>query len=325
MIVHWHFYLMATICTLMLPLYFRKEIGNVSAIVWAYFIINAGWTGLSPMYNPTDAIHNLLIPALRGSGQLTLFLLATIPTVAILFGSKLLTFLKIGVFLNAFVCILVGFGMFNAGTFDAGVMAAFLPLYFYNNEEEEYKDLNFLGAMTVLFAVIESRSATGALVLAAVAISYMTIWKSYFYAIGAAIGCIGVSFFLQGRELFNDSGRLNAWSAYSQWWWEHGSKAFGTGFSTFDSIAAFIPNGNDTIFIWAHNDWFQLLFDAGFIGLVAGLCLFFIGLVKSRKNPALFSSFFGYGTCCLTYSPAHFIFGQLILATTYVTILKLKK
>jgi len=314
MIMYFHFLIVSLLFTIIIPYCLRKEIGNVGALLWAYCLFSAAWVSFSQWYDPSAYIHFSIVPIIRDSAKQSLWLLFCVPLVVIFFRNKLLNIIKIGMVLNAFSVFCLGYGMFNAGTFDAGVMAAGLPLFMSRN----YKKINFIAATFVLGAIISTKSATGALVLLVVAISYMTIWKSYLYAVGAALFSFGVSFWLQGSELFNDSGRLTAWKNYLAWWLANADKVFGTGVSTFNAISGFIVNGNGTIFLWAHNDWLQLLFDAGIIGLVLGLCYYFSTLYKVRKNAVLFSSLAGFGACALTYSPLHFAFSQMMCGYLFV-------
>ena len=309
MIMYLNVAILGFLLSVLIPYGFKREVGNIGAALWAYLIGNAVWVSYSAFYDPTTFIHPALENTVRESAKQTLWLLLCVPISMILLRNKFLPIIKTFLVLNASSVLVFGYGAFNAGTFDAGVMAACLPLFM----SRQYKKLNFIAGIFVLSAVISTRSATGALVLFIVLISYLSVWKSYLYAIGAALVSFGISFMLQGSELFNDSGRIIAWKNYLEWFYNHANILFGVGVSTFDAVGSFVDNGTGTIFVWAHNDYLQLLFDGGVIGLLLGLCFYLSALIKVRTHPVLFSSIAGFGACALTYSPLHIVSSQVII------------
>lgn len=308
MIMYFNVMILGFILSIVIPFGFKKDISFMGSIFWSYLVANAAWVSYSAWYDP-GYIHPLIVPAVRDAAKLSLWLLLCIPIGVMLFKNKVLNWIKAGLILNASHVMAFGYGVFNAGTFDAGVMAACLPLF----ASRSYKKLNFIMGLFVLASVISTRSATGAVVLFVVLISYMSIWKSYFYAAGAAIASLGVSFLLQGEELTNDGGRLVAWKNYFIWWMNQSNIFFGTGISTFDSICSFIDNGTGLLFVYAHNDYLQLLIDGGIIAVVLFSVYYLSILFKIRKNPVLFSCLAGFGACGLTYAPMHFVASQIIV------------
>jgi hypothetical protein len=309
MIMYFNVMIIGFLLSIVIPFGFKKDISLIGSIFWSYLVANAAWVSYSAWYDPSSYIHPLIIPAVRDSAKLSLWLLFCVPIGVMLFKNKILNIIKLGLVVNSAHVLAFGYGVFNAGTFDAGVMAASLPLF----ASRSYKKLNFIMGLFVLASVISTRSATGAVVLLVVLISYMSIWKSYLYAAAAAFVSFGVSFLLQGSELFNDSGRIIAWKNYIKWWSSEANILFGTGVSTFDSICSFIDNGTGTIFVWAHNDYLQLLIDGGIIGVSLFAVYYLSILFKVRNNPVLFSCLAGFGACGLTYSPMHFVASQVIV------------
>lgn len=106
-----------------------------------------------------------------------------------------------------------------------------------------------------------------------------------------------------GWVMFNSSGRFHLWSLALEYFNNEANQYLGTGAGTFHVFGPAIQmryaveQGASGFpgFFWMHNDWLQILFETGYIGLGFTLIIFFTSLWKSRKSPELFSSLLTIG------------------------------
>lgn len=150
----------------------------------------------------------------------------------------------------------------------------------------------------------------------------------YAFVIGGVVA--GIGYMLQKDVILDSSGRYTVWRDSFKFWLNQGDSLnpphippfFGSGIGSFfmygptiqlqDTLKA---GGNSReIFIWMHNDWAQILFETGYIGLLLTLLVFGVALFKSRKIPVIFSSLLTLGCLGFIQMPLrHFSFASLCL------------
>lgn len=100
-------------------------------------------------------------------------------------------------------------------------------------------------------------------------------------------------------EYLDSSGRYSIWIAGLNWWASWVPKFNGMGIGTTWEFLPYIQktNGFDMaqVFVWFHNEFLQVLFEQGFIGLILWVSLFFKCLYHSRKKDYLFISLVAFG------------------------------
>jgi len=162
----------------------------------------------------------------------------------------------------------VAYGVLNASSVDATFLAMLTPVI-----------LRFLPtpwAILPLVAVFLSQSNCGIFVCMAGTVVFYS--KSPFkIAVGGAFVFVA-SYFWLGETFLNDSGRFNLWRLALSWWSENTlSYAFGMGAGSFYHLGALIMKqaGMNTqyVFIWVHNEWVQILFEQGVVGLGVALLI----------------------------------------------------
>lgn len=84
----------------------------------------------------------------------------------------------------------------------------------------------------------------------------------------------------------------------------HQSMGFGTGTYAIHGPLLY----PDQLFIWLHNDWLQLGFEQGAVGLLLASIIFFLAWKRTRSNPWLFPAIFSYGFTMLTQMPLRHVF-----------------
>ena len=137
----------------------------------------------------------------------------------------------------------------------------------------------------------------------------------------------GGAFVLRNKLLTND-GRFEFWKEIWTFWdkaptpGEQINHWLGSGTGTFMMYGPHINllNGNNKLyFVWAHSDWFQILFEQGYIGLGLSLLTAGFALWKSRRSMWLFSSILTYAFVMLAQMPWRYlpsgIYGAALLVT----------
>lgn len=119
------------------------------------------------------------------------------------------------------------------------------------------------------------------------------------------------------KPFFNSSGRVEMWSFFLKLWavnWKN--MPFGTGFGTFGIFSINLQKAfgvhSNSWWIWLHNDWLQMLFEAGAVGLLLMVALYMAvgvglwrrGLRAELDSWVLFAAgmgsnyFLHIGPCC---------------------------
>lgn len=91
------------------------------------------------------------------------------------------------------------------------------------------------------------------------------------------------------------------------WWWENVNIWRGAGLGTFEIIGTAIqketPVLGKSLLIYLHNDYLQVLFEQGVVGLLCGLIAYGAALKKAYDRPWLFLSLVGGLVVFSTQSP----------------------
>lgn len=138
------------------------------------------------------------------------------------------------------------------------------------------------------------------------------------------VASLGVYF--QGYNNFKaDSGRLYIWPLAMNYWNAHLDKIIGAGSGSFFIYGPTIEltlhgfGYNQPVYVWMHNEWLQVLFEFGIIGLLLALAFYFFSLKKSYVRPSLFSSLLIYGATACFQMPLR----QMISALFLVFLLRI--
>lgn len=167
-------------------------------------------------------------------------------------------------------------------------------------------------AVTTPFFVGRSRFALGRLILPVVAIALtgasipwlvlgvvlVSLRRWWWVLLAGLVG--GLAFALNHPALGPlTSARTDVWPPLMEWWWAQGRVLQGMGGGV---SVVMVPTIQSTLkiapwaggYMWLHNDWLQILFEYGLIGLWAsGLAAAFL-LYRGWKNPVLTASLLGF-------------------------------
>lgn len=150
-----------------------------------------------------------------------------------------------------------------------------------------------------------------------VVVSSALFWARFGWSAKALFGALGISGFTLGlgyhfmhENLFHSTGRIQIWNLFYEWWSVHSSPWFGAGLGTGQILFPYIQSikgVNDSYYLWAHSEWFQILFEMGWVGLISVLVAWVYLLFRSKGNPALFASFLGFSAMATFNYPSKLI------------------
>jgi O-antigen ligase len=304
-------------------------------IVALTFIVFATY-GIFQWGYPYVAFHNLGPIGRAGFGSivggflLTLFLFAaisiTMTTEAMSFSITVFAFAAI---VDAFIMIyrVLYYGTYFQGcwvmtnaSLDASFLALMLPYLFGGTTTEHPKSKVFIISL-ILIAICFTKSNTGVFAVG-IALSAWAISTFRFRAapliLVSLLFILGVGTFYMGNKFGENSGRLQMWNTMMGYWMPNINHWVGAGPGAVESygpaiqILAHGSKGDIMIFPWMHNDWLQVLFEQGILGLCLVWALFVYMLKYSFKRPVLFSMVVTYGFIALTQYPTHLFIFQVI-------------
>jgi hypothetical protein len=190
--------------------------------------------------------------------------------------------------------------MLGNSAVDASFLACLLPISGW-----------FSIPMLIAISVTKSSTALGAVGIVAISwlVSKYGIKKMWpvLFAVPALLGAMGY-FFLR-EELFNSNGRFWIWKVVFDYWDKLPKiyQTIGTGTGSFFIYGPTLmhqvdPTTNQSFF-WMHNDWLQVLFENGMIGLALLIGIFIKLLCNTEENPKVFAMVCTYGFIGLTQMP----------------------
>lgn len=181
-------------------------------------------------------------------------------------------------------------------------------------------------------AVGVSGSNTGVLGLVfATAIFHLFFWKNEgALKIGGsicAIALVSVPLLFAPGKFLNDNWRFIIWKFSSHLWWTESlplsnQHLFGTGGGTWYYLVPMAQSKYHVLsgvwFAWAHNEYLQVTFEQGFIGIALLAAVAGMALKKSFDRPWLFSTLATYGFIMMTQFPFRYFASALIGALLVV-------
>lgn len=147
--------------------------------------------------------------------------------------------------------------------------------------------------LVALFVLTILGSGGHACILALLAYYTGTIWVTepawIWKWLGGLLGSLGIVWLWKGTSwIFRDHGRMTVWNGVFDWWKTSGFTHFGTGTGTWYSLVPWIQQQRnlrtDGFYIYAHNEYLEILFTLGIVGLALYLAFWFTAVVRSKAN-----------------------------------------
>lgn len=178
----------------------------------------------------------------------------------------------------------------------------------------------------VIASIVLSRSSIGfGMLIAHICVSIFmnntdnvraALFKAAF--IIAALATAG--YLYAGNMFMHSNGRFAQWSYFmDKWSHKKVHWIFGSGHGTFGIFSANLELADRNVgawWPWMHNDWLQILFESGAVGLILAISIYIKSLFCSYRlaNNTLFMGIIMLGICMLLNYPVHLGFGALLCA-----------
>jgi len=287
-----YFYGMIALCFLLLPVAW-KRLGPILSLTWVYFLVRS----IFVFFNTAEPlVRNMGMAMDQTSGQafaqLMLMPLAVMWMPRKYFKYWKEAFLVFGV-INGLVLVISGYGVFNAHSLDAAMLAQLVPLAPL-----------WLAVLFILASLLVPNAATAWLMLSSYGLLMAYRIKKLRWFI--VIGVITAFYFAMRSHGFHSSGRIDAWIRFFVWWEHDANIFFGTGPGTFIWLGPYIDGMRGNVFLQMHNDWLQILFEGGILGFSLSAGSYCYLLYHAKDRPRIFLALVGLGFFCLTYHPFRF-------------------
>lgn len=206
---------------------------------------------------------------------------------------------------------------------DASFLAVLYPIMLFSPVIKNWYDLfcdrrwHFLESGLCLafvicpvWAILISKSSTGIATLGGeLILYYLMIYKKLYNRIwilflgSAATASAGWA--MKGKDLFDPNGRQFILKTGMAMWFHVEHYLFGIGTGSFQVMGPMIQEaqGSNIVFTWGHNEYFQILFEQGILGLLLMIIMYGYMLRNSFKTPWLFVTVAGLGIISFTQMP----------------------
>lgn len=228
--------------------------------------------------------------------------------------NTILTILKCFVVLECVILLWGDPGLLEANTFGASVAACFLLTW---RRDKLYE---LLGLVLTVAAIIVTHSRTGAMIGACAGaylfwhymdkvLSRWIVWTTFFLVILVLPVTL---YFWIGQPSFIGTAltdvRFEMWQKFYDWWKVSSNHMFGIGIGSFEAIGPYLPINKMFTdmhlgFYKVHNDWLELLMEAGTIGVT--LVGFGYVYIAAKLNRANLATWIGIGVGMCSYYVSH--------------------
>lgn len=230
--------------------------------------------------------------------------------------------------------------IFNNPAVDGSFLACTLPFFLRDKKR-------FYSGLMILACVITGSST--AIVGVGIAISMYMLAKNKFtkkeIAAAALLLCSTAfsGYMLLGQTLFDSSGRYTLWATFFDFFKKAVNPWFGAGLGTFQmhgrgllaakALKSCSDLGTEALtneclkttvaigFPTLHNEWLQVGFETGVVGLIVVLTVFTTAIYKLRQRPAEFASLVTFGCMAITQMPLRIffygMFGAFLIVTAF--------
>lgn len=300
----WRIHLFVGACACIAAVAFRLK-DKPLALLWAYALGSAAATALAPWTRFEGDMGVLLdISTAQAFAFLLLF-----PLPLLIWGNKLgQHWRKLLTCAGLAECLLFWSGEYSlfinkAPAMGAAFVACLVPVAVTRS---------WLISSLFFLMVVAARGSTGYLILGAQLLT--SVWTARSKRMRITYGlCIllilAAGVVTQGTGLFQEASRLPMWKAAVAWWNLHGNLWFGTGAGTFFWLGPKMAEFQPPLWFFLHNDWLQILFELGIIGLALSFGVF---LQTLKRAGSLAPVVMGGAAYMLTFSPWHFFWSALL-------------
>ncbi len=117
-------------------------------------------------------------------------------------------------------------------------------------------------------------------------------------------------------EWYHHISRYDAWPMFYKYFKDQGDLLFGAGAGSFKYFGPLIQDQEKFMmgkwWLWAHNDWLQIIFEYGYVTFALAIATFLGLLIASWRRPFLFGAVTAYGAIMIGNYPLHIAMTSLL-------------
>lgn len=294
----------------------RKRIGNVALAAWAWAFLSAAGIAFAPWimqeWIPEAWRAELALRTNYSSAQATFMVLA-IPMASFVTPKPFMWNMLRVFFLAESFLLPIGWSTVNGASFSSAILICSLPLFL--------QSWWVLAVPWVLGIALWYQGATTIACLAALIVA--SLWvefprKRWWLIPAAGAGVMTLGALIQGGQLADSSGRFTMWTDYTAVWARHLPVFNGIGLGAWEWFGPYVKNGTNIHYYAVHNDYLQLMFETGVVGV--GLFLAVVGMTlwRVRKSQVWFSMGCALAVCAFFYYPMHYAATQLLALQVFL-------
>ena len=289
----------------------RKYVGNVALSLWAWAYISALGIAFAPWvmqeWIPEAWRADLTLRTNYSSAQAALMVLA-MPLAALLTPSTyIVNILRVCILLES-ILLPVGWSSVSGASFSSALLVCAIPLFFLPGW--------CVAIPWILGVAMYFQGATTIACLVALIASFLwvTTTKRMKWILSplAVVLVLSLGFIFQGHQLVDSSGRFTMWADYTKVWVGYLPTLNGIGLGAWEWFGPYVKNGTNIHYYAVHNDYLQLLFETGIVGLGLFLAVLGMTLWRVRTCPVWFPLGVSLAVCAFFYYPLHYFMGQMM-------------
>lgn len=292
----------------------QKKLSLAQTALWAYVVVSSLIPAFSVYYEADYLMPIFLTPAKLAACQ-SLVLAILVPLFVLISKKKSVgVVLKLLFFIEACAVLITGHTiMFGWSSFSSVMLALSVFLFKPNKNKLETETI----AVALIFAasLINLSITTVVIYFYALLILIWKVNKTYVLYLLSLLAA--VPFLVDLKEILTGNGRYLMWSQFIQIWNDKLPKVLGTGFGTWEWVGPQLKGSDFMGYAMLHNDYLQVLFEGGFIGLALFLWVIGESFYKHGKNVQFILPAGAFCLAMLSYFPLHVVAGQ-VLALHYL-------
>lgn len=220
---------------------------------------------------------------------------------------------------SSFYLLFYKYSIFNAHSADSAMIAMIVPMILLRAGDYEIfyrsKIYLFTAAFLPLIAIVKTGGSTGYFVLFGACLALLVSTRKFWLVIFLYLIIWAGVYFNKGSFL-NPETRIEQWKILFNWWMDNSDHWIGTGIGSFEwlgPMAQWAAGNSSAVFLFMHNDFLQMLFEGGYIGIFLFLLVWAKVGLNAFKTPWLFASFAAISVCMLTQFPMRWFLSQLFM------------
>jgi hypothetical protein len=316
----WHQYIGLILVTLGLGYLIFKKYGLWVAALFVYTLISALMVFGKPGFGDFGPLQYKLdrSTATAYGTVLALSIFVAFSTADLI--NKLWIFLEFLCIIDSVLVIKNNYGILNVGSMDGTFLALMLqPILWRGWKAINLKNkwMTIYAILVVLLPVIAIIRTSGSTIFFIISVEFFALLfaeKKYIWSVVLSVIVLIAGKLHEGSELLNPNGRLEIWKQAMHWWSQYANHWIGTGTGSYLWIgpSTQVDSKMTVLWLWLHNEYLQILFEQGYVGLFLSLAVWFMALYRSRKTPWLFATFAGASVAMCTQFPLRFVATELL-------------